>query len=266
MTVSGILGFDNPWWLRGGPSSQSSPGGRRGKTSRPHPCLSPAGGLRKGLRWERGPEQRGRAPTRDAPTGGGWIPAGAGMTVSGILGFDNPRWLRGGPSSQSSPGGRRGKTSRPHPCLSPAGGLRKGLRWERGPEQRGRAPTRDAPTGGGWIPAGAGMTVSGILGFDNPRWLRGGPSSQSSPGGRRGKTSRPHPCLSPAGGLRTQGSRGLRGRWRTHPRRAPPTRLAARALSQSPPEGERFGGALPEEGGQRERASRDSPLREGEKR
>ena len=146
-------------------------------------------------------------------------------------------------------------------CQAGIGGR---ARW--GAEQRGRAPTRDAPTGGGWIPAGAGMTVSGILGFDNPRWLRGGPSSQSSPGGRRGKTSRPHPCLSPAGGLRTQGSRGLRGRWRTHPRRAPPTRLAARALSQSPPEGERFGGALPEGGGQRERASRDSPLREGEKR
>ena len=175
--------------------------------------------------------------------------------------------LRGGPSSQSSPGGRRGKTSRPHPWLSPAGGLRaqgkpRGswtladpsqsprphpapLPLGEGPEQRGRAPTRDAPTGGGWIPAGAGMTGSGILGFDDPWWLRGGPSSRSSPGGRRGKTSRPHPCLSPAGGLRTQGSRGLRGRWRTHPRRAPPTRLAARALSQSPPEGERFGGALP---------------------
>ena len=178
-----------------------------------------------GARW--GPEQRGRAPTRDAPTGGGWIPAYAGMTGSGILGFDNPWWLRGGPSSQSSPGGRRGKTSRPHPCLSPVGGLRAQGKpqasWTladpsqsprphpaplppgEGPEQRGRAPTRDAPTGGGWIPACAGMTGSGILGFDDPWWLRGGPSSQSSPGGRRGKTSRPHPCLSPAGGLRAQG-------------------------------------------------------------
>ena len=33
----------DPWWLRGGPSSQSSPVGRRGKTSRPHPSCPPAG-------------------------------------------------------------------------------------------------------------------------------------------------------------------------------------------------------------------------------
>ena len=141
--------------------------------------------------------------------------------------------------------------------------LAGGARW--GPEQRGRAPTRDAPTGGGWIPAGAGMTVSGILGFDNPRWLRGGPSSQSSPGGRRGKTSRPHPCLSPRAGCVHKVAAAFVDVGGTHPRRAPPTRLAARALSQSPPEGERFGGALPEGGGQREAGeSRLAPTGGGE--
>ena len=190
------------------------------------------------------------------------------MTVSGILGFDNPRWLRGGPSSQSSPGGRRGKTSRPHPCLSPAGGLRtqgsRGLRgrWRthprRAPPTRlaARALSQSPPEGerfGGALPEGGGQRERASR--DSP--LREGEKRQDLP---------TPPMLEPAGGLRTQGSRGLRGRWRTHPRRAPPTRLAARALSQSPPEGERFGGALPEEGGQRERASRDSPLREGEKR
>ena len=141
----------------------------------------------------RGGRSEGAGESRLAPTGGGWIPAGVGMTGSGILGFDDPWWLRGGPSSQSSPGGRRGKTSRPHLCLSPAGGLRAQgkpqaswtladpsqsprphpapLPLGEGPEQKGRAPTRDAPTGGGWIPACAGMTGSGILGFDDPRWV-----------------------------------------------------------------------------------------------
>ena len=45
-----------------------------------------------------------------------------------------------------------------------------------------------------------------------------------------------------------------------------PARLAARALSQSPPEGERFK-VLPQRGrGRQGRASRDSPLREGSAR
>ncbi len=45
----GWADFDNPWWLRGGPSSQSSPVGRRGKTAPPLPSFSfPQRG--KGLR------------------------------------------------------------------------------------------------------------------------------------------------------------------------------------------------------------------------
>ena len=73
------------------------------------------------------------------------------------------------------------------------------------------------------------------MGFEGLWWLRGGPSSQSSPVGRRGKTSRPHAC--PQAGC-AKVSVGRRGKTSRPPllRRA----LGARALFQFPPEGGRF--------------------------
>ena len=72
LTGAREAGFDGPWLLRGGPSSQSSPVGRRGKTSRPSLSLEPAGGLRRGLQREgrRGGRPLG-APLREgnAPCG-----------------------------------------------------------------------------------------------------------------------------------------------------------------------------------------------------
>ena len=164
--------------------------------------LEPAGGLRtqgsRGLRGRWRTHPRRAPPTRLAARALSQSPP-EGERFGGALPEEGGQRERASRDSPLREGEKRQDRPTP-PMFEPAGGLRKGLRWERGPEQRGRAPTRDAPTGGGWIPAGAGMTVSGILGFDNPRWLRGGPSSQSSPGGRRGKTSRPHPCLSPRAG------------------------------------------------------------------
>ena len=72
----GGMGFEGLWWLRGGPSSQSSPVGRPLRSSGP------------------GPRGRSGRAIRESPLRERWIPAFAGMT--GV------------------------------------GGLRKGLRWERG--------------------------------------------------------------------------------------------------------------------------------------
>ena len=124
------------------------------------------------------------------------------MTVSGILGFDNPRWLRGGPSSQSSPGGRRGKTSRPHPCLSPrAGCVHKvaaafvdvGGPIPAAPRRRAwrRVPSLSLPQ------RGRGLGAPSQRGAVRES---GRVATRPYGRGRRGKTSRPHPCLSPRAG------------------------------------------------------------------
>ena len=80
----GVMCFDSPWWLRGGPSSQSSPVGRRGRTSRPHLCFSARVGWAKGRQRRggrprpgplsvspRGGKARGEGESRIAPTGSG---------------------------------------------------------------------------------------------------------------------------------------------------------------------------------------------------
>ena len=96
----------------GAPHLNLLPWGEEGRMPRPRPALSPSqreGGLR---RSPRGGKARG-----------------------GRRGFDG-RWRLGrGPSSQSSPVGRRGGTAPPGPALSPSqreGGLRRPLRGKVG--------------------------------------------------------------------------------------------------------------------------------------
>ena len=89
---AGLIGFDGLWWLLGGPSSQSSPVGRRGKTS-PAPPMLARGRLCKGLQGERlmvlalrralrnlaGGVQQGRAAPASPRPHPNPLPAGEGV-------------------------------------------------------------------------------------------------------------------------------------------------------------------------------------------
>ena len=63
---AGFVGFENRWWLRDGPSSQSSPLGRRGKTSRPHTSDAPGGACPLSFS-PRGGEVQGAPPEGERP-------------------------------------------------------------------------------------------------------------------------------------------------------------------------------------------------------
>ena len=112
--------------------------GRRGETSPPLPSLSLSQGTR-GLMWllslslPRRGEAGGEGASRDSPVRRAAWPGGVGL--------DNPRWLRGGPSSQSSPVGRRRETP-PPPSLSL-------------PQRRGGRAIRESP-------------LRDVTGFDGP--------------------------------------------------------------------------------------------------
>ena len=243
----GLAGFDGPWWLRGGPSSQSSPVGRRGRTSWPRPCLSLRAGCAKvSVEEEAGAARKARRRALWAralfqfPSGGERLSA----LPQGLAGYDGPWWLRGGPSSQSSPVGRRGKTSWPNPCLSARAGCAEVL-WgeEAGAARFARRRALWARALFQFPPEGErlGALPQGLAGFERLWWLRGGPSSQSSPVGRRGKTSRTHPRLSAGAGCAEVLWGEEAGAARFARRRA----RWARALFQFPPEGERLD-ALPQ--------------------
>ena len=174
--------------------------------------------------------RRERAPTRGAPYGNLCV---TGVTAK-VADFDNPWRLRGCPSSQSSPVGRRGKTSRPHPCL-PAGGCAKVSSGRGGRTRAAPASPRPLSISGDLCVTGA--TDREGADFDNPWRLRGCPSSQSSPVGRRGKTSRPHPCLPAGGCARSPAGEGV------GPRAAP---ASPRPLSISPSGREAGGSGRPQ--------------------
>ena len=161
-------------------------------------------------------------------------PGVAAMAASGLR--VGRRSRRG--CGQRRAGPRRADAGAAVPAHSAGGGVRGGasVGGERACRRialygRGRAPTRGAPTG--WPRA--------LAGFDGPRRLLGGPSSQSSPAGRRGRTSRPHPHLSRRAGSAKVSLRG-KGLWGS-PFGGGLRNAPAPALSVSP-SGERDGNGL----------------------
>ena len=169
------------WWLRGGPSSQSSPVGRRGKTSRPRPS-------------DHG-DDLGRVPSFSFPQRGGRfkaLPFGEGRT-SIPFGEGRTSITRGGceaaPHLNLLPWGLPGEAKTPGPRPSDAPLISLGEKRERracplsvsprGGKAGGEGDSRIAPTG---------EMDSRFRGNDGCGWV-----AQGSPLGE-GKTPPPRPA------------------------------------------------------------------------